>query len=138
MCRADCPVRAVRTGQAWPPSEPGWTGRQTRHILLLRAGTSHPRVLVRRAWPPRYRTRGGDAGMRGMVPPGQRNREVVMSQAGGRLRGLTARLAEWWNSTRKQRSDSTAQLRREAKVRARRAAARMQDFKDSDRGQRAA
>jgi hypothetical protein len=61
-----------------------------------------------------------------------------MGQAGGRVRGLTARLAEWWNSTRKQRSDSTAQLRREAKVRARRAAARMQDFKDSDRGQRAA
>ena len=61
-----------------------------------------------------------------------------MSQAGGRVRGLTARLAEWWNSTRKQRSDGTAHLRREAKVRARRAAARMQDFKESDRGQRAA
>ena len=61
-----------------------------------------------------------------------------MSQAGGRVRGLTARLAEWWNSTRKQRSDGTAHLRREAKVRAKRAAARMQDFKDSERGQRAA
>ena len=61
-----------------------------------------------------------------------------MRQAGGRVRGLTARLAEWWNSTRKQRSDSTAHLRREAKVRARRAATRMQDFKESDRGQRAA
>jgi hypothetical protein len=61
-----------------------------------------------------------------------------MRQAGGRVRGLTARLAEWWNSTRQQRSDGTAQLRREAKVRAKRAAARMQDFKDSERGQRAA
>jgi membrane protein involved in colicin uptake len=61
-----------------------------------------------------------------------------MRQAGGRVRGLTARLAEWWNSTRKQRSDGTAHLRREARVRARQAAARMQDFKDSDRGQRAA
>ena len=61
-----------------------------------------------------------------------------MRQAGGRPRGLSAWLAEWWNSTRKQRSDGTAQLRREAKVRARRAAARMQDFKDSERGQRAA
>ena len=61
-----------------------------------------------------------------------------MRQAGGRPRGLSAWLAEWWNSTRRQRSDSTAQLRREAKIRAKRAAARMQDFKGSERGQRAA
>jgi hypothetical protein len=61
-----------------------------------------------------------------------------MRQSGGRPRGLSAWLAEWWNSTRRQRSDSTAQLRREAKIRAKRAAARMQDFKGSERGQRAA
>jgi hypothetical protein len=61
-----------------------------------------------------------------------------MSQAGGRVRGLTARLAEWWNSTRRQRSDGTAHLRREARVRARQASARVQDFRESDRGQRAA
>lgn len=61
-----------------------------------------------------------------------------MSQTGGRARGLTAWLAEWWNSTRKQRSERTAHLRREAKIRARQAAARMQDFKESERGQRAA
>jgi len=61
-----------------------------------------------------------------------------MRQTGGRARGLTAWLAEWWNSTRTQRSERTAHLRREAKVRARQAATRMQDFKESERGQRAA
>jgi hypothetical protein len=40
-----------------------------------------------------------------------------MRQAGGRPRGLSAWLAEWWNSTRRQRSDSTAQLRREVLLR---------------------
>jgi hypothetical protein len=61
-----------------------------------------------------------------------------MNQSGDRRRGLTARLAEWWNSTRKRRTERTEVLRREAKVRAERAAGRMRDFKDSDRGQRAA
>jgi hypothetical protein len=61
-----------------------------------------------------------------------------MNQSGGRMRGVTARLAEWWNSTRNRRSERTAQLRREAKLRANQAAARMKDFRESERGQRAA
>jgi membrane protein involved in colicin uptake len=61
-----------------------------------------------------------------------------MNQSGDRRRGLTARLTEWWNSTRKRRAERTEVLRREAKVRAGRAAGRVRDFKDSDRGQQAA
>ena len=55
-----------------------------------------------------------------------------------RMKDLAARLSQWWNSSRQQRADRTAGLRREATARAQRAASKVQDFRDSDRGQRAA
>ena len=55
-----------------------------------------------------------------------------------RMKDLAARLSQWWNSSRQQRTDRTAGLRREATARAQRAASKVQDFRDSDRGQRAA
>jgi hypothetical protein len=60
--------------------------------------------------------------------------EVTMS----RMKDLAARLSQWWNSSKQQRTDRTAGLRREATARAQRAAGKVQDFRDSDRGQRAA
>ncbi|MGH3248327.1 MAG: hypothetical protein ACRDOI_19290 [Trebonia sp.] len=65
-------------------------------------------------------------------------REVTMS----RIKDLAARLSQWWSSsaktTRQQRAERTASLRREAKVRAQQAAGRARDFRESERGQRAA
>jgi hypothetical protein len=60
--------------------------------------------------------------------------EVTMT----RMKDLAARLSQWWSSSRQQRTDRTAGLRREATARAQRAASKVQDFRDSDRGQRAA
>ena len=64
-----------------------------------------------------------------------------MSEIEGRLRGLTARLSQWWSSNTKaarQRADGGAGLRREATAVAKKAASRAQDFRESERGQRAA
>jgi len=65
-----------------------------------------------------------------------------MSEIEGRLRGLTARLSQWWSSNtkaaRQRRADGGAGLRREATARAKKAASRAQDFRESERGQRAA
>jgi hypothetical protein len=59
-----------------------------------------------------------------------------------RIKELTARLSQWWNSTtkaaRQQRAERTAGLRHGATAGAQRAASRVQDFRDSERGQRAA
>jgi hypothetical protein len=59
-----------------------------------------------------------------------------------RIKELAARLSQWLNSsprtTRQQRADRAARLRREATTRAQRAAGRVQDFRTSERGQRAA
>lgn len=65
-----------------------------------------------------------------------------MSRTESRIKELVARLSQWWNSsaktTRQQRADKAAHLRREAAARAQRAASRVQDFRESERGQRAA
>ena len=54
-----------------------------------------------------------------------------------RIKELTARLSQWWNSNAK-----SGNLRREATARAQKraqkAAGRVQDFRESERGQRAA
>ena len=55
-----------------------------------------------------------------------------------RMKDLAARLSQWWSSSRQQRADRTAGLRREATARAQRAASKVQDFRESERGQRAA
>jgi hypothetical protein len=54
-----------------------------------------------------------------------------MSRIESRIKELTARLSEWWNSR-------AGGLRRGATAGAQRAATRVQDFRDSERGQRAA
>jgi hypothetical protein len=64
--------------------------------------------------------------------------EVTMSRIDSRIKELTARLTQWWGSSRQQRADRTATLRREAAARAQKAASRVQDFRESERGQRAA
>ena len=65
-----------------------------------------------------------------------------MSDFESRIKGLAARLSQWWSSSaraaRQRRTDGTAGLRREATARAQQAASRVQDFRASDRGQRAA
>ena len=50
-----------------------------------------------------------------------------------RIKELAARLSQWWNSNAK-----SGNLRREATARAQKAAGRVQDFRESERGQRAA
>jgi hypothetical protein len=65
-----------------------------------------------------------------------------MSRIESRIKELTARLSQWWNSStktaRQQRADRTERLRRGATAQAQRAASRVQGFRESDRGQRAA
>ena len=65
-----------------------------------------------------------------------------MSEFERRLRELATRLTQWRGPSSRtagpRGTDGAADLRREARVRAREAASRVQDFRASERGQRAA
>ena len=65
-----------------------------------------------------------------------------MSEIERRLRELASRLSGWWSSStktaRQRQTDGTAGLRREASAKARQAASRVHDMRESERGQRAA
>jgi hypothetical protein len=63
-----------------------------------------------------------------------------MSEFERRIKELTTRLSQWWNTNAKsarQRRVHPDDLRRSAAARAQQAASRMQDFRQSERGQRA-
>lgn len=65
-----------------------------------------------------------------------------MSEFERRLKGLAARLSQWFNSSaktaRQRRADGTEGLRREATARAHKAASKLSDIRESERAQRAA
>jgi hypothetical protein len=65
-----------------------------------------------------------------------------MSEFERRLKGLAARLSQWFNSSaktaRQRRADGTEGLRREATARAQKAASKLSDLRESERAQKAA
>ena len=65
-----------------------------------------------------------------------------MSEFERRIKGLAARLSQWFSSSaksaRQRRADGTDGLRREATARAQKAASKLSDLRESERAQRAA
>jgi hypothetical protein len=59
----------------------------------------------------------------------------MMNEFERRIKELAARFSQWWNQ---RRADRAGNIRQEATARAQQAAAKLHEFRESERGQRAA